>query len=74
MFRVIILICSTLQPVVECHPDTAKTVIQGPAAANEIMCGLQSQAYFAALGLELGPDEYLKIRCVRTTIGKENVG
>ena len=76
MFKVLILVCAANLAPSECQPDTALEVLQGPEARNEIACALQSQAYFAqtALGRDLQPGEYVKIRCRRTAIGKGNVG
>ena len=76
MFKVLILVCSATLAPSECQPETALEVVQGPEARNEIACALQSQAYFAqtALGRDLQPGEYVKIRCRRTSIGKGNVG
>ena len=76
MFKVIILICATSVQPNDCQPQTALTVLHGPDANNEIACGMQSQAYLAnsAIGRDLSKDEYIKIMCVRTDIGKNNVG
>jgi hypothetical protein len=43
-----------------------------PDAANESVCGLYGQAYVAetAIGTGLRNDEYVKIKCTRSTIGK----
>lgn len=76
MFRVILLICAAHIHQSDCQVNTALTVLQGPDASNEIACGMQSQAYFAstALAATLTDDEYLKITCVRSSAGKQNVG
>ena len=71
LFKMLILVCSVALPHADCQPNTALDVIQGPEVANELMCGFQGQAYLAttALGVHLGRNEYLKIKCSRTTIG-----
>ena len=76
MFKVILLICAANLSRGECRIDTARSVLYGPDAKNEIVCGLQSQAYLAAteIGRNLKPGEYLKISCRRTTIGAKRVG
>ncbi|MGF1607750.1 MAG: hypothetical protein ACFCUQ_00015 [Kiloniellales bacterium] len=76
MFKVLLLICAVTVQHKDCQEKTALTVLQGPEATNEVMCGLQSQAYLAssALAVTLGEDEYLKITCRRTAIGKQNIG
>ena len=71
MFKVLILVCSTALAPADCKVDTATSVINGPESANEIQCGLNGQAYLANTALaHSGKDEYVKIRCSRTTIGK----
>jgi len=74
MLQVLLLVCSTAIPRLECQIDTARTVLVGPDAINEVACAMQSQAYFASSAIELADDEYLKILCRRTGIGKGNVG
>ncbi len=76
MFKVIILVCAASMPPSQCQPNSAIEVVQGPDARNEIMCGMHSQAYLAgtAIGRDLRPDEYVKVQCRRTQIGKANVG
>ena len=76
MFKVLILVCAAGMAPRDCQAHNALEVVQGPEARNEIACALQSQAYFAqtALGRNLRPGEYVKIRCRRTAIGKGNVG
>lgn len=76
MFKILILICSVGLSPAECRTDTALDVIQGPDASSEAMCGLHGQAYLAetALGERRRENEYVKISCTRSTIGKSNVG
>lgn len=76
MFKVILLVCAAGIAPRDCQFNNAIDVISGPDAGNEIACGLQSQAYFAgtALGRSLREDEYLKIVCRRTGIGRDRVG
>lgn len=75
-FSVLILVCSVMVPAPLCQRDTALDVIAGPPAANEWQCGLYGQAYLAetALNERIGTEEYLKVTCTRSSIGKENVG
>ena len=73
-FTVLILICSTALARFDCQESTARVVIQGPDAPNEVACALQSQAYFAHSAIELGEQEYLKIKCSRSNIGKRTTG
>lgn len=76
MFTVLILICSINLAPMDCQANSAVDVIQGPEAASEEMCGLHGQAYLAeiALGTRHREDEYVKIKCTRTTIAGGNVG
>jgi hypothetical protein len=70
MFKVLILVCSVSLSPPDCRADNATAVINGPAAQNELMCGLNGQAYLATTAIaERREDEYLKVRCARTTIG-----
>jgi hypothetical protein len=75
MFKVLVLVCSSALAPMECQIETAEDVISGPAAGNEVMCGLHGQAYIAetALGERIGPDEYVKIKCIRSTEGDRNL-
>lgn len=76
MFQVLILICSISLAPADCQANSAVDVIQGPEAINEELCGLHGQAYLAqiALGARHRDDEYVKVKCTRTTIGSANVG
>ncbi|MPZ12206.1 MAG: hypothetical protein GEU89_18645 [Kiloniellaceae bacterium] len=70
MFKILILVCSAALAPEECQINNASAVIQGPDAQNEVMCGLNGQAYLATTAIaEKREDEYLKVRCARTTIG-----
>ena len=68
MFKVLVLVCSSALAPMECQVETAEDVISGPAVGNEVMCGLHGQAYIAetALGAGIGPNEYVKIKCIRS--------
>jgi hypothetical protein len=72
VFKVLILVCSINLPPADCQMDTAVDVISGPEAGNQSVCGLYGQAYIAdtALGTALRDDEYVKVKCTRTAIGK----
>jgi hypothetical protein len=71
MFKVLILVCSINLAPADCQRDNALDVITGPDAQNEMMCGFYGQAYVADTAL-VGrrDDEYLKVTCTRTSIGK----
>jgi hypothetical protein len=68
MIKVILLVCATSIAPGDCQPDTARYLLQGPDATNEVACGMQSQAYFAQtwVGRTLREDEYLKMICRRS--------
>jgi hypothetical protein len=71
MFRVLVLICSVNMPPGDCQAYNAVEVIRGPEAANEVACGIEVQFFLAQHPSALiRAGEYLKIQCVRTTIGK----
>ena len=72
MFKVLILVCSIHLSPPDCETNTATEVISGPSASNESVCGLYGQAYIAgtAIGTGLSNDEYVKVKCTRSTIGK----
>jgi hypothetical protein len=65
MFKVILLVCAANVAPGDCQADTALYLLNGPDASNEVMCGMQSQAYLAQtwLGQSLADGEYLKIIC-----------
>ena len=73
-FVVVILICASTLARPDCQESTARVVIQGPDAPNEVACALQSQAYLAQSAVEVGEQEYLKIKCSRSSIGKGTMG
>jgi hypothetical protein len=71
MFKVLILVCSVALTPDECQADTAVAVIDGPEAPNEVMCGLNGQAYLAGTAMaSKQEDEYVKVTCSRSTIGR----
>lgn len=76
MFQVLILICSLHTAPAQCQTYNAVDVIQGPDVASAELCGLQGQAYIAQIAYATPhkDDEYVKIKCTRTSIGKGNVG
>ncbi len=67
MFKVILLVCAAATPRGDCSEATAIHYMPGPECANEITCGMLSQAYLAntAIGQSMTQDEYLKVRFVR---------
>ena len=72
MFKVLILICSMNLAPADCQINTAISVIDGPDAADEAMCGFAGQAYVAQTVLlgEGHENEYVKLKCTTTSIGK----
>lgn len=81
MFKVMILICHISLAPAECqigltYDEGLRDVIVGPDATNEVTCAMHGQAYVAetALGTRERDDEYVKIKCTRSSIGKSNVG
>ena len=67
MFKVILLVCAAHTAPGDCHADTALHLLNGPDASNEVMCGMQSQAYLAQtwIGQSLADGEYVKVVCRR---------
>ena len=67
MFKVILLVCAANVAPSDCQADTAIHLVNGPDASNEVMCGMQSQAYLAQtwIGQSLAEGEYVKIVCQR---------
>lgn len=74
MMKVLLLVCAIATPHFQCQERTARVVLQGPDVGNPISCAMHGQAYFADTAIEIGAAEYLKIKCVRTAIGRHNVG
>lgn len=72
MMKVLIMICAITTSHAECQPETARVTIQGPDVSNHIECARNPQAYLAGTAIEVGPFEYVKVTCTRTTIGKGN--
>jgi hypothetical protein len=70
MFKVLILVCSIAVAPEDCKADSAVSVIDGPNAPNEVMCGRNGQAYVATTVIATKrDDEYVKARCSRMNIG-----
>lgn len=62
-----ILVCpGTISPS-DCNVQNALAVIIGPPSANEISCGVQSQALLAGTGMQMREGQYVKVTCSRTT-------
>ena len=74
MIKVVLLICAMSISPADCKERNARVVLQGPDARNEMACAMRSQAYLASTALEIDDTEYLKVKCVRTDIGLDNVG
>jgi len=70
MFKMLILVCSVGLAPADCRIDNAVAVIDGPDAANEVVCGLYGQAYLAQTAIAGRPGEYVKIKCTRSSIGR----
>jgi hypothetical protein len=61
-----ILVCpGTISPS-NCNVQNALDVIIGPPSANEISCGVQSQALLAGTGMWMREGQYVKVTCSRT--------
>lgn len=73
MVKVVILVCALSLPRVECQPETARAVLQGPEATNATTCMFRGQAFLAGSAISVGRDEWVKVLCQRTKIGG-NVG
>jgi hypothetical protein len=73
MVKVVILVCALSLPRAECQPETARAVVQGPEATNATMCMFRGQAFLAGSAIEVGRNEWVKVLCQRTEIGR-NVG
>jgi hypothetical protein len=70
MITALILICSVAATA--CTRDNAATVIRVPSdCGTPATCFMSAQAYLAqtSLGRELGPDDQVKIVCVRSGNG-----
>lgn len=67
MFKVLVLICAANLGPADCQAETALAVIDGPAAQNEIECGLHGQAYVADTAL-VRPGSYVKVMCRRDRV------
>ena len=67
MLKVILLVCAADIAPADCQADTALYLMNGPKAGNEVVCGIQSQAYLAQtwIGQSLAEGEYLKVVCQR---------
>lgn len=65
MLKTLLLVCAAQVAPQDCTTDNALTVIRGPDASNELMCMRDGQAYLAATVIPPGPDEYLRILCIR---------
>ena len=66
MMTVLILVCSMASTA--CTRDNAATVLRVPSdCGTPATCFMNAQAYLAqtSLGRELGPDDQVKIVCVR---------
>lgn len=72
-FTVLLLICTIGTPIDACRPETARAVIYGPRAPNEIVCGQLGMFKGAALAEGVRPEpgkEYLKLICSHTASGQ----
>jgi hypothetical protein len=66
-FTLLILICSLSVDQSACRPETARAVIHGPRAPNEIVCGQLGMFTIADTAVRPEPGkEYVKLICTRT--------
>ena len=73
VMKVLILVCALSLPRTDCQPETARVVLEGPDAGNEIACMLGAQAYLAGSAISVGQDERVKVLC-RHSENTGNVG
>ncbi|MEM7225504.1 MAG: hypothetical protein AAF495_21180 [Pseudomonadota bacterium] len=66
MIQTVILICALSVGRPDCQPDTARVVLQGPPAENEIVCMFTGQTTLAGSAIEVGEEEYVKVLCRRS--------
>jgi hypothetical protein len=71
MLAALVLICSvsTVPDLRDCTRANATVVMRVPAEfANPVTCLMHGQAYLAgtSIGQELGPDDRVKVACVRS--------
>ena len=67
-FVVFIYLCAASTAPADCDRHTAVDVALGPAASNEIACGLGAQKMMAQTAIRPKDGEYFKIGCVRRKI------
>jgi hypothetical protein len=74
MFQVLILICAAGVSPGDCQAENALDVLRGPFVANEMMCGMQGQAYIAPTAVvPRGPGEFVKIKCMSAPAARNAV-
>lgn len=73
MVKVLILVCALSVPRLDCQPDTARAVLQGPQSVNAMTCMFRGQAYLAGSAIKVGREEWVKVLCQRSDING-NVG
>jgi hypothetical protein len=72
MLTALVLICSiaTSPDIRDCTRDNARAVMRVPEEfGNPVMCFMHGQAFLAgtAIGRDLGPDDRVKVVCVRSS-------
>lgn len=75
MFTIIVLTCALYLDISDCQMSTAKShVTISSEMQSPVMCAIHGQAFVARL-LGSPPEGFqYKIMCVKTLIGKGNVG
>ncbi len=66
MIQTVILVCALSLGRPDCQPDTARIVLQGPPAKNEMVCMFTGQTTLAGTAIEVGEGEYIKVLCRRS--------
>ena len=66
LLKVLILVCASQVGRADCTPETATSVVVGPEASNQAVCGFQAQSFLAGMAMaENLEGQYVKILCYR---------
>lgn len=71
-YLVYIFVCALSTAPGDCDNHSARNVVLGPEAHNEIMCGKEAQEMMATTAVKPKDGEYMKIACVRRRAVAEN--
>jgi hypothetical protein len=71
---VIALLCSMSLSPRECDRTTALDVLTFPPAESELTCMRDAMQTLADLAIQPHDGEFWKVVCVRSSIGKANIG